>query len=72
MNIQNNKGELHTSTLLQFVQSKAKALDSEQSGGSPWDIISASIKRLTKEASDVLPLALEAENVKKCTFLKPS
>lgn len=69
MNIQSNKGELHTSALLQFVQSKAAALDPDQSGDSPWDIIGAVIKRLTKEASDVLPLALEVENVKKCTFL---
>ena len=75
--IQNNKGTLQTSTILDFVKQNAAALSKDQSDRSPWVIVSDAINKLTQEAAAIVPLALEPENIvksvsisrKRCMFM---
>ncbi|EJD03547.1 dynactin [Fomitiporia mediterranea MF3/22] len=69
--IQNDKGTLHTKTVLEFVKQNAIALSPDQKDVSPWDIISDAIKKLTQEAAAVVPLALEPENIVKISATPP-
>lgn len=61
--VQNNKGTLQTKTVLDFVKQNALTLSPGQKESSSWDIVSNAIKRLTQEASAVVPIVLEPENV---------
>ena len=67
--VQNSKGTLQIKTVLDFVRQNALTLSPDQKDSSPWDIVSNVVKSITQEASAVVPIALEPENVMKS---KPS
>ena len=68
--VRSSKSTLQLPTVLSFVNQTAASTVAKnvKSGVSAWDAVGESISEVIQEASKLLPLALETENVTKSKF----
>jgi dynactin 1 len=65
--VRGDKTPFHLATVLSYVKQTAETTVAKnlKPGMSPWDAVGESILELVQEGSNLLPLALETENVAK-------
>jgi dynactin 1 len=72
--VRGDKTSFQLATVLSYVKQTAETTVAKnlKPGMSPWDAVGESILKLVQEGSDLLPLALESENVAKSEIFCPS
>lgn len=71
--VRSDKTAFQLATVLAYVKQTAETTVAKnlKPGMSPWEAVGESILQLVQEGSDLLPLALEAENVVKSEIFRP-